>query len=92
MFLALPEPLRLQEIIGVSLRLPGPQAGRQVRAQGVVVRQVAPDPDSHLIPGVGVRFLAIDASDESYIERYVNRTFTETAGVPDEGRGDPDRS
>ena len=92
LFLALPEPLPLQARIGVSLRLPGPQAGRQVRAQGVVVRQVAPDPDSHLIPGVGVRFLAIDASDESYIERYVNRTFTETAGVPDEGRGNPDRS
>ena len=91
LFLVLPEPLPLQEIIGVSLRLPGPEAEHQVRAQGMVVRQVAPDPDSHLIPGVGVRFIEIDARDERHIDHYVNRTLGETGAVPDECRRDPDR-
>lgn len=84
LFVALPDPLPLRERIGVSLRLPGPEGERQVRAQAVVVRQVAPDPDSHLIPGVGVRFLDIDPRDERHIDRYVRSTFLENGAVPDE--------
>ena len=91
LFVTLPEPLPLREIIGVSLRLPGPEAERRVRARGVVVRQVAPDPDSHLIPGVGVRFTEIDAHDEEQIDRYVNTTVAGSGAVRDDGRRDLDR-
>ena len=91
LFLTLPEPLPLREIISLSLRLPGPEAEHPVRARGVVVRQVAPDPDSHLIPGVGVRFTEIDARDERRIDRYVNTTVAGSGAVPDDGRRDLDR-
>ena len=77
LFLALPEPLSMDERIGVSLRVPGPEGQRRVRAQGVVVRQVSRDPDSHLIPGVGVRFVEIDPDDESHIDRYANEAIVE---------------
>jgi len=92
LFLALAEPLPLQESIGVSLRLPGPDGERQVRAQGVVVRQVAPDPDSHLIAGVGVHFTEIDPRDETHIDHYVGWTVLETGAVPGEDGDDADRS
>jgi CheY-like chemotaxis protein len=86
LFLVLPEPLPLESPVGLSLRLPGPSGERQVRARGVVVRQVADDPDSHLIPGVGVRFVEIDPEDEERIDHFVNQTVFET---PD-GPGDED--
>jgi c-di-GMP-binding flagellar brake protein YcgR len=92
LFVALPEPLPLQEIIRLSLRLAGPEGEHQVRAQGVVVRQVAPDPDSHLIPGVGVRFTEIDAMDERTIDHYVTRTIVEAGAEPGDDGADPDRS
>ena len=84
LFVALPDPLPLEARIGVSLRLPGPGGEERVRAQGVVVRQVAPDRDSHLIPGVGVRFVEIDEHDESRIDHYVRRTLIEGEALPDE--------
>ena len=91
LFLALTEPLPLQERIGLSLRLDGPEGVQQVRAQGVVVRQVAPDSNSHLIPGVGVRFTEIEPSDEGAIARYVARSQVEAGAVCDEDEGGADR-
>ncbi|HKB08052.1 MAG TPA: PilZ domain-containing protein [Candidatus Polarisedimenticolia bacterium] len=88
-FLALPEPLPLHEIVGLSLHLEGPGGTSRVSVRGIVVRQVGPDPNSHLIPGVGVRFTEIDALAQSAIDRYVGRSRLETGGRgADEGGAD----
>jgi len=92
LFVALPDPLPVLARIGVCLRLAGPEGERQVRAHGVVVRQVSQDPDSHLIPGVGVRFLDIDARDERHIDHYVRSMVLDAGAVPDEGPEDADRA
>jgi CheY-like chemotaxis protein len=72
LFLAVVPPLPVDAPLRLSLRLPGPEGGRSVTARGVVVRQVPPDPESHLIAGVGVRFVEIDAVSESVIDHYVD--------------------
>ena len=92
LFLALPEPLSMDERIGVSLRLPGPDGLRRVRAQGVVVRQVTRDPDSHLIPGVGVHFIEIDPGDERRIDRYANEALVEAEPPSEPASGERGRS
>ncbi len=92
LFLALPEPLSMDERIGVSLRVPGPEGRRRVRAQGVVVRQVSRDPDSHLIPGVGVRFVEIDPGDQSHIDRYANEAIVEGESSSGPASGERGRS
>ena len=92
LFLAPPEPLSVDDRIGVSLRLPGPDGPRQVSAQGVVVRQVTRDPDSHLIPGVGVRFDEIDPRDERHIDRYANEALVEADSPTDPSSGERGRS
>ncbi|MBI1951707.1 MAG: PilZ domain-containing protein [Acidobacteria bacterium] len=74
LFLNLSEPLPLESPVALSLRLPGPSGERPLRVRGVVVRQVPDDPDSHLIPGVGVRFVEIDARDEERIDHYVRQS------------------
>jgi hypothetical protein len=71
LFLALPQPPPVHAAVEISLRLPGPPEGRHLNARGVVVRQVPPDPESHLIPGVGVRFTGIDPASESILEAIV---------------------
>jgi CheY-like chemotaxis protein len=85
LFLALPSPLPLEAPVSLSLRLPAPDGDeRPLRARGVVVRQVPPDPLSHLIPGVGVRFVGVDRDTESLIERFVNESADwETAAAPE---------
>ncbi len=72
LFLALREPMTETAPVAIALRLPGRAGDRTLRARGLVVRQVSPDPDSHLIPGIGVRFVEIDPADEERIDRYVN--------------------
>jgi len=90
LFLALREPIGETSPVIVTLRLPGPAGDRAVRTRGVVVRQVPPDPDSHLIPGIGVRFVEIDPDDVQHIERYVNAIPAgegdDTAGIASESR------
>jgi len=83
LFLALADPLPVDERIGVSLSLPANSARRRVRAQGVVVRQVARDRDSHLIPGVGVRFLNLDRRDEGCIDAFVREAVVEAERASD---------
>jgi len=83
LFLSLPEPLPLESPVALSLRLPGPSGERPLKARGVVVRQVPDDPDSHLIPGVGVRFVEIDPRDEERIDHYVRQTVRGPADEDD---------
>jgi CheY-like chemotaxis protein len=84
LFLAIPDPLPLQSQLAISLRLPGPGGQHPLKARGVVVRQVADDPHSHLIPGVGVRFVDLDPRDEARIDRYVNLEIEDPAADEDE--------
>ena len=77
LFLALQEPIPVGSPVGIALRLSGPAGDHPVRARGLVVRQVPPDPDSHLIPGIGVRFVEIDPADERHIDHYVNATVVD---------------
>lgn len=93
LFLALPDPLPLHAPVSLSLRLPAPDGGdRPVRTRGVVVRQVASDPRSHLIPGVGVRFVEVDQQTESLLDHYVNETVNETEPAVDAERPGADRA
>jgi uncharacterized protein (TIGR02266 family) len=71
LFLALPDPLPVDAPVSLTLRLPEPDGRRRLEARGVVVRQVPSDPESHLIPGVGVRFVDLDAAAAARIERFV---------------------
>ncbi len=77
LFVALPEPLPLQEVLDVCMRLPVGSVRRRVRARGVVVRQVFPDRESHLISGVGIRFTEVDAASR----RLISAFLAESAGV-----------
>lgn len=77
LFLALTPPPLVQTPIDLTLRLPVPEGGARLRARGMVVRQVDADPDSHLIPGVGVRFVELDAGTESLIDRFVSEAILE---------------
>lgn len=70
-FVALPQPPPLHAAVEVSLRLPGGTGPQALSARGVVVRQVASDPESHLIPGVGVRFVDLDVATESILDSFV---------------------
>lgn len=79
LFIALPEPLPIQEELDVCIRLPLGSGRRRVRARGVVVRQVFPDRESHLIPGVGVRFTEVDPASRQLISAFV----AESAGAGD---------
>ena len=90
LFLAIPDPLPLQSQLAISLRLPGPGGQHPLKARGVVVRQVADDPHSHLIPGVGVRFVDLDPKDEARIDRYVNPEIEGPAA--EEGEDSPGRN
>ena len=59
--------------VGAVMNLP--EDGRPtIRAEGEVVRSVPYDRDSHLIPGVALRFRTISARDRRDIERFVGRS------------------
>jgi CheY-like chemotaxis protein len=92
LFLTLPEPLPVDEFIDVSLRLPRPAGRSLVRARGVVVRQVTRDPDSHLLPGVGVRFIQIDPRDLRQIDGYVNEPIAGTGTPRESAQGERGRT
>ncbi len=75
MFVAMPKPLPVDQSVDLSLRLPGPAGDRTLRARGIVVRRVTDDPESHLIPGVGVRFTELDAATESLLDFFVGQAI-----------------
>lgn len=81
LFLTLARSLPVEESISLTLKLPGWEGRQSVRTRAVVVRQVPEDPESHLIPGVGVRFLEMDQDTESLIEHYVNEEVLEAGSA-----------
>jgi len=64
--------------IGMRFRLPFPEGVEEVRVMGEVVRQVPEDPQSHLIPGVGVRFVGLQGAERSRVLRFVRARLPET--------------
>ena len=64
-------PLPLGERLGLRIRLPFPDGVQDVIMSGEVVRQVEDEADSHLIPGVGVRFVDISAPERARVGRFV---------------------
>jgi CheY-like chemotaxis protein len=71
LFLVLPDPLPLDADVNVSMALPTAEGRRKIRLRGVVVRRVENDPESHLMPGVGVRFVEIDPAAASIIDTFL---------------------
>lgn len=86
LFVALRDAPPLHAEVQVSLHLPADAGRRAVNARGVVVRRVEADPESHLLPGVGVRFERLDAWTESWIDHYVGGPATDES--PGEGEDD----
>jgi Tfp pilus assembly protein PilZ len=74
LFIALPQPLPIQQEIDVCMRLPIGSERRRIRARGIVVRQVFPDRESHLIPGVGIRFTEVDDASRHLISTFVSES------------------
>jgi len=64
--------------IGMRFRLPFPDGPEEVKVVGEVVRQVPDDPQSHLIPGVGVRFVGLQGAERSRLLRFVRARLPET--------------
>ena len=44
-----------------------------IRAEGDVMRQIKPDQDSPLIPGIGLRFRRLSSRDRRELERYIGK-------------------
>ena len=89
-FLALPETLPLHTSLDVQLVLPVRGRRRRIRVAGEIVRQVSPDPDSHLISGVGVRFTAIDPCAQDWIRIYVEDASRDDASPGLRNPDDPE--
>jgi CheY-like chemotaxis protein len=70
-FLKRVPPLPIGRRVGMRFRLPLPEGPEEVRVTGEVVRQVPEDPGSHLIPGVGVRFVDPPASARASVSRFI---------------------
>lgn len=70
LFLKSRESFRAGESLQVIFDLPSPERPT-IRADGKVVRRVAADPDSHLIPGIAMRFENLSARDRRDISEYV---------------------
>ena len=73
LFVAMPKPFAVNEPVNLSLHVPGPRGRANLRARGVVVRQVTDDPESHLLSGVGVRFTEMDSTTESLLDYFVGQ-------------------
>jgi CheY-like chemotaxis protein len=71
MFLSCPEPREPGRHLDLSFRLPRPFGGAAIDARAEVVRAVPARPDSHQVPGMGVRFLELDGADKARINRFV---------------------
>lgn len=77
MFLKAVPPLPVGRKVELRFRLPSPEGPQEVHISGEVVRQVAKDPESHLIAGVGVRFLDIPATERARVSRFVRARLTQ---------------
>ena len=72
-FLKTVPPLPLGERIGLHIQLPFPEGSEEMEASGEVVRQVPDQSESHLIPGVGVQFIGLQAPQRAMVGRFVRR-------------------
>lgn len=88
LFVALPQPLPIQQELDVRMRLPIGRERKRVRARGIVVRQVFPDRESHLIPGVGIRFTEVDDASRALISTFVSESSGERSS-PSRTPGEP---
>ncbi len=82
LFLALPELYALDTTLDISVHLPAQEGGASIHARGVVVRQVPTDPDSHLIAGVGVRFVGLEPGMETLLAGFVGRAAGRPSPAP----------
>lgn len=57
--------------VRVLFGLPSADGVRSIDTRGVVVRRVEDDPESHLIAGVGLRFVDLSGADADWIGDYV---------------------
>ena len=71
LFLRAPD-LGRRETVELTFRLPL-EAARPLHLTAHVVREVGADPDSHLIPGVGLRFDGVGTADRKTLSRFVAR-------------------
>lgn len=89
-FLALRRTVPVDTPVILSMRLPTPGRPRRLQARGIVVRQVPDDPESHLISGIGVRFVDLEEPTAALIDGYVTQATGGDAppvGRPATGRG-----
>jgi CheY-like chemotaxis protein len=75
MFLACSPPPPVGRHLDLSFRIPPQGRGPSIQAEAEVVRSVDPSPDSHRLPGVGVRFLGLDAGLKARIGRFVREPW-----------------
>jgi chemotaxis family two-component system response regulator PixH len=71
-------PFASGDLLSMAFDLPV-EGGRGMALGGEVVRSVEPDPDSHLIPGAGIRFRGLEAPERLKLEAFVGSG----------GRGEP---
>lgn len=63
--------------LALRFRLPFPEGTEEVRATGEVVRQVSDEEGSHLLPGVGVRFVDLPAKERARVGRFLRARRTD---------------
>ena len=77
-FLKATPPLPMGKRVGLHLRLPLPEGTEEIHVAGEVVRQVPEEPRSHLIPGVGIRFVEMQAGERAKVGRFVRQHMQES--------------
>jgi CheY-like chemotaxis protein len=70
LFLKESEPLEEGDLLSMAFDLPV-EGGGMIALGGEVVRSLRPDPDSHLIPGAGIRFRGVDQPERIKIARFL---------------------
>jgi len=79
LFLRTRESFVAGERIQLIFEIPG-ESRPTIRADAEVVRIVRSNPDSHLVPGVGVRFRRMSSRDRSELTAFVTRLATTAHG------------
>jgi hypothetical protein len=69
LFLMSKKPLEQGNLLSMTFDLPV-EGGRFMAVGGEVVRTIAPDPDSHLIPGAGIRFRGLEPPEKLILADY----------------------
>lgn len=72
MFLKTGQPLPVGSKVDLCFRLPLPGGAEEVHLQGEVVRQVAEERGSYLIPGMGIRFIGSTASARHKVGQFIH--------------------